>query len=246
MAADSDSKSVVEGPPSSDASWILRVVRAGAPRPEHEVPAIGQELRPAVRLVLASFVERGHGRRGAAAGARAKDRGALVGREQDGAVAPPRTAVRRRRVGDFVDLSRGERDRLELAAGEEAERAAVGRPEHSAGARARRAFERLRLQRVEAAHHDFVAAIARDEGDAPAVGRHGRRGEIGVLPRQRRREYDRCAGRRLLSSAATPRPSRWRRRGPPRQSRPGVRADARAARRRRVRRRRRCRSRPCR
>ena len=77
---------------------------AGAPRLEHEVPSIGQELRPAVRLFLASRVECGHGRRGAAARARANDRRALVGREQDGAVGSLRTAIRRRRVGDFVEI----------------------------------------------------------------------------------------------------------------------------------------------
>ena len=118
--------------------------------------AIGQELRPAVR-VLARRIERRQWRRFTARRRHAVKPDGRVRREDDHAITIPCAAATG--LGDGQGLRRTARDAdlFELAVGEEGDEATVGRPEGI-----RRPFglrQRLGGERIELAHPE--ARLAR-------------------------------------------------------------------------------------
>ena len=168
-----------------------------------EVPAVGEEIGTLVRDIAARGVQRGQGRRLAAAGRHGVQRRLPVGEEDD---ARRRPASSRRAIADRGDGPRhgiGEADDLQLPIGKEAKGAAVGGPERAVGGVGSRQHARLRcVERADPELRPAGAFLDGDECQVPPVRReHGARGE-------------RVAFRRILLEA-----NRARRRQPSRRHR---------------------------
>ncbi len=148
-----------------------------------EVAAIRQEDRPAVVALAPGLVEVRDHLVGAAARRDPVDRRGRRGREEDHPGAAPGAAAAVVGAGERLRRTAREIHPHELAVGEEAEGAAVGRPEREPGALG--AGKGPGLQRGERAHPDLAPALrAGDEGELAAVRRHRQaRREVAVQGR---------------------------------------------------------------
>src|SRR5436190_800984 len=134
---------------------------------------IGKKLWPPRTIGgAADSFARHRGRRRTAGGSDLRKPAVGGGREQDHAVATPRTAAPAWRTRQVLRVAAGNVDPLQAAAAEKAKRAAVWRPEWIA--RAVGSLERLRLiliQRSDPQSRD-IAFPCRDKRELPPVGRH--------------------------------------------------------------------------
>src|SRR5262249_9908370 len=120
-----------------------------------EVTAVGQERRPAMRLLLSRGVENRDRRRIAACRAYSIDSTLERRREHDGSVGTPGAAPAvDSDIRDDLRSTADEIDRLQLARGDESERAGIRRPERltgSFGSRQRTGDERIERPQPERA-----------------------------------------------------------------------------------------------
>ena len=161
---------------------------------EEEVGSVGQDLREAMGRLAALRVERRDRYGGPARRRHAEDRIGRGGREEDRPVAGPRASAARCRRAEHLGRAAVRVDLPELPAGEEAEEAAVGRPEGERRVLGPR--ERLGREGVERPDPEHRSAVAGpgDERDPAPVGREGHRARLVVearlLGREERRADD--------------------------------------------------------
>jgi hypothetical protein len=91
--------------------------------------SVRQELRPVVMVLLSRRIERRERRGVAASGRHSMDRPVEIRGEQDDAVPVPGSASILRRVAESLWRTAGSIDFLQLSGGEEADEAAIRRPE---------------------------------------------------------------------------------------------------------------------
>ena len=198
---------------------LERRLRIGRPRHVEEALAAREKERPPVVRLALRLVELGRRGRRSARGGHAHQALVVLRREDDRAVLAPARASRLDHVGELARGRRARRrlDGLELAPGEETDRAAVGRPEWKD--RFLPAGHRVRFERVHVPDPEAVRAVrfVRAEGESAAVGRECHASdvraqgvEVGVRRRRKIGAQDRESRRRAHAAPASPRTRRRR------------------------------------
>lgn len=136
---------------------------------------VRKKVRPSVTGLASRRVESRHRRRSAAGARNSIERTIRKGREKDRTVLTPGTTAAARRIADRLRRASGGVDPLQLPIGEEADEAAVGRPEREGGILGPR--ERLEGERIERTDPEKIPAggVLGDDDESRAVRReHGR------------------------------------------------------------------------
>src|SRR5688572_24670043 len=133
--------------------------------------AVWKKLRKDMGLVRPRRVEDGDGRRDATGSSDSEER-TTVGRNNDRPVLAPGSPGRQIGVADRLRRTTARGNALDLPVGEEADVAAVRRPERLSGTFGPRQWRRCqRIQRLNP-EHLLGPARARGKGNPAAIGRH--------------------------------------------------------------------------
>ena len=168
---------------------------------EQKMAAIGKELRKAGRQLRRPA--RRHLARRAALGRDPEDRTAVVGDIEDDTFVVPRAPRRRQHGGQRFGFAAVDFDPLELIAGEEADRPAVGRPEwRPLGALGAR--ERSCLRDVQRTHEQLTPTRpVCHENNLASVGRQRERIRVPGVRRADLHTHFRWHGQRFERPAST-------------------------------------------